>query len=184
MQVIDTMWHQGPGFLSIAGGIFMFFIGMIIFAVFVAVSFFLVRFLLVATTAAQLYVAKNEPVQPAKTTTTPAAYARASGSAVEEPTPKKADSMSAAKASTPATISSPVNTPVKATSTIVAPVKVTPAKVAPAKAPPAKTLANPAVKAAANPAAAVKAPAKPAASVPRTPKSPKSPTTRTAPKKP
>ena len=62
------MGHGASGFLSIAGGIFMFFFGAIMFAIFVTASFFLVRFLLAATTAAHLYIAKNTPARDVKPT--------------------------------------------------------------------------------------------------------------------
>lgn len=66
----------GGGFghvvFTILGGLFSLFM----FLVAIALIFLLVRFLLVATKAAQIYVAKNSPAAPAKpAATTPATAA-------------------------------------------------------------------------------------------------------------
>ncbi|MHB1172497.1 MAG: hypothetical protein ACYCZY_08375 [Lacisediminihabitans sp.] len=77
----------GYGFASIIGGIVSGFFALLMFAVAVGLIFLLVRFLLVATRAAQLYVAKNEPPRP----TVPAAAAPAApGPATTTATPSVA----------------------------------------------------------------------------------------------
>ena len=57
---------------SLFGGILSVFLGLLIFAAVIAVLFLLIRFLIVGTHAAQLYVAKNAPA-PAPVAPAPAA---------------------------------------------------------------------------------------------------------------
>lgn len=62
--------YGGFGFFWPLGVIAWGFLSLIAFAVIVGLIFLLVRFLLIGTRAAQLYIATNEPVRPAPPTST------------------------------------------------------------------------------------------------------------------
>lgn len=83
----------GPGFdglpfghliVTIIGGL----VWLIALAITIAVLFLFIRFLLVATKAAQVYVARNAPVEPASAPTAPAAAPAATPPATKPRTPK------------------------------------------------------------------------------------------------
>lgn len=83
----------GPGFdglpfghliVTIIGG----FVWLLALAITIAVLFLFIRFLLVATKAAQVYVARNTPVEPASAPTTPATAPAATPPATKPRTPK------------------------------------------------------------------------------------------------
>ncbi len=83
----------GPGFdglpfghliVTIIGG----FVWLIALAITIAVLFLFIRFLLVATKAAQVYVARNAPVEPAAAKTASAAPAPTTPAATKPRTPK------------------------------------------------------------------------------------------------
>ena len=67
--LIPGIYNMGAGALGLAGLVVWGFFSLLALAVIVGLVFLLVRFLLVATRAAQLYVQKNEP---AKTVAPPA----------------------------------------------------------------------------------------------------------------
>ena len=78
------MDYDGPGFGPWGGGwwhaltlVIGGFIWLLAIALALAVIFFLIRFLLVATRAAQLYVNQHAPAEPARPTTPEAAPAAA-----------------------------------------------------------------------------------------------------------
>lgn len=62
--LIPGMYNFGAGFLGFFGVIVWGLVCLLMLTVSIALIFLLVRFLLVATRAAQLYVAKNEPPRP------------------------------------------------------------------------------------------------------------------------
>lgn len=83
----------GPGFdglpfghliVTIIGG----FVWLIALAITIAVLFLFIRFLLVATKAAQVYVARNSSVEPAPAPTTPPTTPAATPPATKPRTPK------------------------------------------------------------------------------------------------
>jgi len=82
-----VMYSSHPLF-GILGGIFSVFLGLLVFAAVIAVLFLLIRFLIVGTHAAQLYVAKNAPAKPpvAPSAPAPAAPAEPAASSVVPPT--------------------------------------------------------------------------------------------------
>ena len=92
-------WGFGHGFISIMGGMFFAMIWMLCFIVVVGVLFLLVRFLLVGTRAAQLYVAKNEPPRPAAAKAAPAAAKPATASETKTPAKPASTASQATKAS-------------------------------------------------------------------------------------
>lgn len=67
--LIPGIYNMGAGALGLVGLVVWGFFSLLALAVIVGLVFLLVRFLLVATRAAQLYVQKNEP---AKTVAPPA----------------------------------------------------------------------------------------------------------------
>ncbi len=158
-------WGMGSGFLSMIGGMLFFAMWFVCFVVAVAVIFLLVRFLLIGTRAAQIYVAQNEPARPvAPPATTAPKVATPAAPESSSSAPKAAGYVPADKA--PAS---------KSAATHVAAAKDTP-KADPASATQKQTVTKP--------AAAKKTPAKPAANTPRTPAAPKSTKSKGAPKKP
>lgn len=108
-------WGMGGGFLSVIGGMFVLLLWFVCFAVAVALIFLLVRFLLVGTRAAQLYVARHEPAKPA---------ASAMGSA---PAPAASAPAAPAPIVTPAA-ATPAKAPTKPTATKPAAAKSAPVK--------------------------------------------------------
>ena len=62
--IFPGMYDMGAGFLGLAGLVVWGFFSLLALAVVIGLIFLLVRFLLVATRAAQLYVANNEPPRP------------------------------------------------------------------------------------------------------------------------
>lgn len=88
----DFGWGFGHGLAAIFANIVMAFAWILFLSVTIAVLFLLVRFLLVATRAAQFYVAHHEPqrpaapVKPAASATPTAPAASAASTAVAKPT--------------------------------------------------------------------------------------------------
>lgn len=95
-------WGYGHGFLSIVGGVFFVVIWLLCLAVLVGILFLLVRFLLAGTRAAQIYIAKNEPVQPV-TADAAAADASAAASSAQSARTKAAPKSAAKAPAKPAT---------------------------------------------------------------------------------
>ena len=101
------MMYSSHPLFGILGGIFSVFLGLLIFAAVIAVLFLLIRFLIVGTHAAQLYVAKNGPAKPptAPAAPTPAAPAEPAASSVVPPSlptaPPTAPAATAPAATTP-----------------------------------------------------------------------------------
>ncbi len=89
----DFGWGFGHGLLTIFASLIGVFVWVLCFSVAVAVLFLLVRFLLVGTRAAQLYVAKNEPPRPAAP-----AVPRAPASPAPKAAPARTDAAPAAAA--------------------------------------------------------------------------------------
>jgi cytoskeletal protein RodZ len=143
----------GNGFISVIGMFVCGVLAILAFAIAVGLIFLLVRFLLVATRAAQLYVAEHEPPRP-MTPTAPATPAA--------PAAPAAKTAPAAAAST---------TPAAATTTSAATTKATTTRAA--ETAPTKPLAKPATAkpASAEPADAAAPEARPATK-PRTPRTP------------
>ena len=87
--LIPGMYDMGAGVLGFAGLVVWGFFSLLALAVGVGLVFLLVRFLLVATRAAQLYVAKNEPPKPPAaprpSPTAPSAQTSAAPSSVSTP---------------------------------------------------------------------------------------------------
>ena len=87
----DFGWGFGHGLAAIFANIVMAFAWILCLSVTIAVLFLLVRFLLVATRAAQFYVAHHEPqrpatpVKPAASATPPTPAASAASTAVAKP---------------------------------------------------------------------------------------------------
>ena len=87
----DFGWGFGHGLAAIFANIVMAFAWILCLSVTIAVLFLLVRFLLVATRAAQFYVAHHEPqrpaapVKPATSATPPTPTASAASTAVAKP---------------------------------------------------------------------------------------------------
>ena len=89
-----SMDFDGPGFgpwgghwLHILSYVIGGFIWLLAIALMLAVLFFLIRFLLVATRAAQLYVSQHAPVEPARTSTPAATIAPAASTTSATTTP-------------------------------------------------------------------------------------------------
>ena len=118
----DYGWGYGE-FTHVFGFIIYGLFALLSVAVAVAVIFFLVRFLIYGTKAAQLYIAKNSPAKPA-------------AAAPAEPTPAPAP---ATPAPSPAAApSAPATAPAasdNATTAVLPPVEVPPADAAPKTAP-------------------------------------------------
>lgn len=80
--------YGGFGFFWPLGVIVWGFVSLLAFAVIVGLIFLFVRFLLIGTRAAQLYIATNEPVRPAPpTSSTTAAPVPAAAPAQSAPAP-------------------------------------------------------------------------------------------------
>ena len=99
---------------SLFGGILSVFLGLLIFAAVIAVLFLLIRFLIVGTHAAQLYVAKNgptpAPVAPAPSAA-PSAPAESAASSVVPPSAPATPATAPATPATPGpTASAPAST--------------------------------------------------------------------------
>lgn len=155
--LIPGMYDMGAGVLGFFGFAIWGFFSLLSLAIAIGLIFLLVRFLLVATRAAQLYVAKNEPPKPpAAPRPTPTAP-RTSAAATPPVTPAS-PTTAASAAPTATTKVAPVMpraeapTPTRTLPTVTPPAAEAPTSKAPAPKTPTTTV--PVVK-----AAAVKAPA-------------------------
>ncbi|MBX3104616.1 MAG: hypothetical protein KF867_06540 [Cryobacterium sp.] len=96
-------WGYGEGYLGFVWGTIWFFACLVCLAVTIFVVFLLVRFLLVATKAAQIYVAKNKPSIPSETASvaTPTVSATAPVPATSKPPAKPKSAKPAASPKKP-----------------------------------------------------------------------------------
>jgi predicted lipid-binding transport protein (Tim44 family) len=112
-------WGFGHGLMGVFVNIVGAFLWIICASVLIGVLFLLVRFLLVGTRAAQLYVAKHEPPRPVAPAAPPAAPAAASGpdavpttaASAAAPTARSAPAAKPASAAKPVTRSTPAVKP-------------------------------------------------------------------------
>jgi hypothetical protein len=140
----DFGWGY-TGFTHVFGFILYGIFALLSVAVAVAVIFFLIRFLIVGTKAAQLYIAKNTPAKPAAPVTEPATRGPVEPSSPVGPTTTPTGS---ATSSATSTVAAPVDEPVAppATAAPKAAPKATPPITPPAtKKPPVKKTPQPPV---------------------------------------
>lgn len=156
-----------PGFFGTFSAILGAFIGFLLFAAVVVVLFFLVRFLLIGTRAAQLYVNEHAPQTPAPVSPVVSADSTADVGS-EVPGPVGAEKVDDTKKLDTASESAAGSTGVTATA-------AKPATVRKPATRSTRTAATPTATAPTTPL-----PATPPATKPRTPRTPKSPPTASA----